>query len=149
MIEIKGRKSPLELATQITRSFVPLTEMTERREMIFLVAVNHQRTPKKLLGKGNQFLCQQRNPQVSSPFRVASEVNPARERASGRHGKAARGLVLSATLSRVSFRFACYSRATSHDFPRRDSIARLAYRFPEPQICKSFMSVSFLITDVK
>ena len=43
--------------------------------MIFLFALNHQRTRQNLLGKGNQFLGQQRNPRVSSPFRVASEAN--------------------------------------------------------------------------
>ena len=93
MIEIKGRKNPLELATQITRSdrdqrkrpthFLRekpwgrgWTEMTARREMIFLFALNHQRTPQNLLGKGNQFLCQQRNPASNLSISSGKRTEP-------------------------------------------------------------------------
>ena len=131
-------KSPLELATQIARSFFAINiDWTARREMIFLFALNHQRTRQNLLGKGNQFLCQQRNPRVSSPFRVASKANRERTREWGPRQSRERlshCLVLSVTLSlsRVSFA----SRATrvlllmiSHEGRSR---ARLACRFPAP-----------------
>ena len=89
--------------------------------MIFLFALNHQRTRQNLLGKGNQFLCQQRNPRVSSPFRVASKANRERTREWGPRQSRERlsSLGHSESLSRL-FRFACYSRVTSYDIPRRE-----------------------------
>ena len=50
--------------------------MTARREMIFLFALNHQRTPQNLLGKGNQFFCQQRNPASNLSISSGKQTEP-------------------------------------------------------------------------
>ena len=75
--------------------------------MIFLFALNHQRTPQKLLGKGNQFLCQQRNPASNLSISSGKRTEP---RENARVGGTEKPREASATLSlsRVSFA----SRAT-------------------------------------
>lgn len=73
--------------------------------MIFLFALNHQRKPQNLLGKGNQFLCQQRNPASNLSISSGKRTEP---RENVRVGGTA--LILSATLSLSQVSFA--SRAT-------------------------------------